>query len=372
MADAGTNWDLAFVMPNLQLGRSWDFGEIAFVAAHVLLEGFSDQSGQALWPAASIFVSKNSFSDLRGAIVDARNCLALSCVLNGWQLSIGCQSNFLIRDSDYFDFYPRWPSHDGKELVYQGPAFGLISTVGRRFNAQPHAYIRPCHPQLRQPLPDQRLLTNLSRVWSRVHMSAKPRPGDSRILRSLSVAYEASRVPQAMDNPLYDHGKHCSLWVSALETLAHPSRSRVSQKTVLELLGRRKLGERRLAAKRYVRIRKNERLALNQVQRLCVLLYRARNAFLHGNALPLSVFIPPRLGEGVRLLDVGAVLYLTSLEATFGPPRPRRRVRHKTREAQRLDDIFEIMSHNTLEHAFERAVGWRNQIGLPIANKREV
>jgi hypothetical protein len=28
------------------------------------------------------------------------------------------------------------------------------------------------------------------------------------------------------------------------------------------------------------------------------------------------------------------------------------------------------MSHNTLEHAFERAVGWRTQIGLTTNRRR--
>lgn len=62
MTETIPDWDLAYVMPNLQLGYSCEFEEIAFVpandsrlvqiasknkAARVLLEGFSDQSGKA-------------------------------------------------------------------------------------------------------------------------------------------------------------------------------------------------------------------------------------------------------------------------------------------------------------------------------------
>jgi hypothetical protein len=250
------DWDLAFVLPNLQLTVPFEFGQIAFVppedsrlvdisaknkAADILLHGFRDHGGESIQPSAVLYKSINPLQDLWEGIVDARNCLALASVLNAWQLSIGCSSNYQARYSDYFDFYSRWPSKDGKELVYRGPAFGLISTVGRTFQAQPYPYINRCRPPLCTVSPDEALLSELIKVWARVHNSRKPRPGDRRILRSLSVAYEAGRVPQTMDNPFYDHGKHCSMWVSALETLAHPSRSRVSQRTVLELLGRRNL-----------------------------------------------------------------------------------------------------------------------------------
>ena len=372
------DWDLAFVMPNLQLTAPFEFGQIAFVppedsrlvdisgkntAADILLHGFRNHGGDSIQPSAVLYKSINPLQDLWEGIVDARNCLAIASILNAWQLSIGHSSNYQARYSDYFDFYSRWPSKDGNELIYRGPAFGVISAVGRTFRAQPYPYINRCRPPLCNVSPDEALLSQLIKVWTRVHSNRKPRPGDRRILRSLSLAYEAGRVPQTMDNPLYDHGKHCSMWVSALETLAHPTQGEVSRRTVLELIGRRRFGDRRVAAHRLVRIR-NRKFPLNLGQRLCVLLYKARNAFLHGNALPMNVFIPGRLANGVRMLDVAPLLYLTGLEATFGPPR-KRKVRYTTRQEQRIADILDIVNHNVLEHAFARAVGWRNQLGLP-------
>lgn len=378
-ANTSERWDLGFVTPNLELDAAFEFDGIAFVpgadarvgdiasnneAARMLLDGFREQRGQGVRPSGVIFRSDNSFRDLWAAMVDARNCLAVSCVLNGWQLSIGCSNNFLVRDSDYFDFYPRWPSKDGKSLVYRGPSLHLVSMVGKSFIAQGHAYILRCRPPLCRAQPDEDLLSNLQKVWRRVHCPVKPKASDYRLLRSLSLAYEAGRVPQTMENPLYDHGKHCSMWISALETLAHPTRGHVSRQTVLDLLAKRALSDRRVAAKRVVRIGRSRRTPLNLVQRLCLSLYEARNAFLHGNKLPMHVFLPRRLAKGIRLLDVAPLIYLVALQAIVGTTARKRRLYRNASEAKRLAAIFDIMSYNTLENAFSRAVGWKNEFGM--------
>src|SRR4051812_34109621 len=108
--NTSSDWKLAFVMPNLQLQAPFDFGGIAFVpnadsrlaqirstnkAAGILLDGFRD-GGRKLTPAAVVFSEPHKFEELWSAIVDARNCLALACACNGWQLSVGYPSNFLI------------------------------------------------------------------------------------------------------------------------------------------------------------------------------------------------------------------------------------------------------------------------------------
>ncbi|PZR73483.1 MAG: hypothetical protein DLM73_10605 [Chthoniobacterales bacterium] len=367
-------WEIAFLMPNLHLGSAINFSGLAFVssldprlerirstneAARALLEGFCDHGGQKLRPAAVIYETSNSFGHLWDAIVDARNCLAVACVLNGWQLSVGHPNNFLIRDTDHFDFYPRWPSKDGKDLVYLGPAFQLVTHVGKTFIAQPHAYISPGHPTYSRTEPEENLLRHLQKVWARVHVTAKPRTGDLRLLRSLSIAYEAARVPQGMDNPLYDHGKHCAMWVSALETLAHPGKRGVSRGIVLDLLEKRELGNRRLAARRRMRLRKKQHRAVNLVQRLCVHLYQARNAFLHGNKLSMKVFVPKILARGIRLLDIAPVIYLAAIEALLKTHRPVRLRSNITPVARHAAFITSIMSYNTLEDALRRAVGWK-------------
>jgi len=148
--DKEQHWRLAYVLPSLQLESPIEFDGLAFVpnsdprlgpirtsnrASHALLDGFKDTGGTQLRPAAAIYVSPTTITNLMEAMVDARNCLALACVLNGWKISIGELNNFLIRDTDYFDFYPRWPSDDGKNLCYLGPALEWIFTCPDKFHS---------------------------------------------------------------------------------------------------------------------------------------------------------------------------------------------------------------------------------------------
>jgi hypothetical protein len=376
-------WRLAYILPNLQLKSPFElFDGLAFVpnedarltairstnkASRALLDGVRHTGGQKLKPAGVIYRSPATFTDLAAAIVDARNCFALACVLNGWQLSVGRLNNFYIRYSDYFDFYPRWPSDDGEKFCYEGPALGLISKVPANFTAQAHPYILPGGASSdRRAEPDDGICRQLCDIWQRIYLTERPQPADYRRLRSLSVAYEACRVPHAMDNALYDHGKHCSFWVSALETLAHPSRSNVTLEQVLSLVERRRFRDARICHRRVVitrRARKarhgGRRMSLNLVQRLYKRLYDCRNAFLHGNSLNLKKFIPSGLREGVRLLDTAPLIYLAALEAELNPPkgRPGRPTNKLTAKKARAA-IRDALSYDALEDAFCRAIGF--------------
>jgi hypothetical protein len=338
------------------------------MAARALLDGFRDSGGGSLRPAGVIYVSPTSFTNLMEAIVDARNCVALACVLNGWKLSIGQLNNFYIRDSDYFDFYPRWPSDDGKNICYRGPALELVSRVPKNFTAQGHPYIPPSQPVFGRAQPDEDIYAGLRNVWRRIHLTRKPQPADYRRLRSLSVAYEACKVPQAMDNPLYDHGKHCSFWVSALETLAHPTREKVTLQAVLSLLGKRQMRDSRIRRQRVAIIRwapkkgRRERMLLNLVQRLYKRLYDCRNAFLHGNKLKIKMFMRPGLKKGIRLLDVAPLIYLTALEAEICPRTSPSGPQTKNLTARFRTALKEALRSSALEDAFCRAMGFDNDL----------
>jgi hypothetical protein len=63
------------------------------------------------------------------------------------------------------------------------------------------------------------------------------------------------------------------------------------------------------------------------------------------------------LAEGVRLLDVVPVLYIAAMDGALGQSR-RKKAQFRDASARRVAAILEIMSHNTLERAFMRAVGW--------------
>ena len=116
---------------------------------------------------------------------------------------------------------------------------------------------------------------------------------------------------------------------------------------------------RRLVVIRWTKKKGNQLwLPLNLVQRLSKRLYDSRNAFLHGNKLTTKIFIPLGLREGVRLLDVAPLIYLTALEAEIGARQPRT-VKSKNPTIRLRAQIENIFRYNTLEHTFCRPMGWK-------------
>ena len=202
-------------MPNL-LSRDpfeFDFGDISIVggndarlqqimhdspAALALLTGFGHCLGIKL-PSALIYRKQQEFENPWDAMVDARNCVAVACSCFGWVQSIGCSNNSTVRDTDHFDFYPRWPSKDGNRLRYSGPAFDLCSDA-TGFQGMTHPYLSV--NSIVQPVHDEDLLPKLMEAWQRIHVTRQPTERDIRLFRAISVAYEACRVPQVMDNPI--------------------------------------------------------------------------------------------------------------------------------------------------------------------------
>ena len=357
------DWRLGCVMPNLTVRESFAFGDIAVVggsderlhqirqqnqAAEALLSGFTYSLGPERIPTSLIYRNPNSFRNLWDAIVDARNCVAVACSCFGWIQSIGHPNCFVYRYTDHFDFYPRRASADGDSLVYVGPAQSLRSSFLDGFQGMTHPYLSVT--SFDRPTYDGDLLTNLVRAWGRIHVGHRALTRDRRLFRALTVAYEACRVPQSMDNPLYDHGKHCSLWVSAFETLAHPG-TRVGPKQVVELIGKRQLNDPRLSRNVRMRLTKGGALgSYNAAQRLYIHLYRARNAFLHGNRLPIRTFVPQCLAKGIRLLDVTPLVFHTALEAFCGPS-----ASNGTSGVREADFVRSILRYNVLENGYLRA-----------------
>lgn len=356
-------------MPNLISRDSFNFGDISIVsgdedllkeieennpAAEALLSGFKASLAVGKRPAALIYRNPHKFADLRMAMIDARNAVAVASACYGWIGTIGQPNAFALRYTDHFDFYPRWPTTDGKRLVYQGPAISLVSNVAS-FSGTTHPYLSVTN--FSQPAFDDDLLPSITKAWRRIHVTGRASRQDHRLFRALSVAYEACRVPQAMDNPFYDHGKHCSLWVSAFETLAH-SGTWAGHTQVVTLIGKRHLADPRLSRKVCMKVSmkggkggKPKIAPLNVAQRLYTRLYAARNKFLHGNKISLRDFVPKGLGEGIRLLDTAPLVFHTALEAflllkPLPPPK------------DGAEEIHRILRYKALEDGFVRALGF--------------
>lgn len=351
-------------MPNLHSRDSFefDFGEIAIVsgnqarlqqimygnpAASALLTGFGHCLGAKL-SSALIYRNEQEFLNPWDAMVDARNCLAVACSSFGWIQSIGHKNNLYVRDTDHFDFFPRWPSKDGNHLLYRGPALNLCTSDATGFQGMTYPYL-PVN-FLVQPVHDENLLPKLKESWRRIHVMRQPTDCDLRLFRALSVAYEACRAPQAMDNPIYDHGKHCSLWVSAFETLAH-SGKKGGFEQVVKLIGDRQLIDPKLRREKRIKLG-DKKYNLNAAQRLYRHLHRARNAFLHGNHLSIRTFVPKHLAKGIRLLDVAPLVFHTALEAYF--------TASESNGASSIEDVDMVRSFlrtNPLEDGYLRALG---------------
>ncbi len=163
-----------------------------------------------------------------------------------------------------------------------------------------------------------------------------------------------------MDNPLYDHGKHCSLWVSAFETLAHFGKKNGFEQ-VVKLIGKRQLFEPELSKKEMIQIGKTQ-CSLNAAQRLYHHLHLARNDFLHGNPLSDETFIPHELADGIRLLDVAPLVFHTILEACFPHPQSNGTIADDSAE------MWRIIRQREFEKGYLRALGIDSLIAPPYTS----
>jgi len=341
MPRVAPRWELIAVLPNLPLDRSWEFEPFAFVpnsdkrllavrrrmrANRALLQNFTDAFGRRSAPTALIV---RGSADIRfrqwDVIVDLRNAFAIASICGGWQKAIGNLNIWWPLYADYFDFYSLRPHRDGNALVNVGPGSSSYDNADK-FAGQPQTDIAGSAPYFKAE-PDENLLKVLIGAWGK-RVNGKRRSWRNRALfRSLAVAFRAARLPKGSDNELFDLGIQLSLWVSAHECLAHPGRRQsVNLEAVWTLLSRRVWGSRKLRRKsRWVR-RLGKTPPLNYVQKLYFQMYRARNAFLHGNPVGANQIFLGTTRSDSLFIKVAPLVFQSALEASFGQPRrPRRR-----------------------------------------------
>ncbi|MCY4059957.1 MAG: hypothetical protein OXG44_18385, partial [Gammaproteobacteria bacterium] len=233
--------------------------------------------------------------------------------------------------SNVFEFYP-WAvakeldgvvtstpgvrgSHDLEKLNPQtAPETGRQSRIGE------HDLDRPMFNALLEHW------RSVSRV-RRKHAHAA-----DKVLRSLNMAYHASKLPALQDARVFDDGRLVALWVSAFEILAHPAVRDVNQWDVYDLLDsaewRRAKNRRRefLIAGR----KRPKRTRPCKVYRR---LYEMRNDFLHGN--PVSRISGLFGDTGIILHKAAAPLYRIALSAAL-----RVRLDH-----QEPENLMEALKH---------------------------
>jgi hypothetical protein len=334
-------WELIAVLPNLPLDRSWDCEPFAFVpqsdkrlpairrrtrASRALLQNFSDAFGRRIAPAALIIRGSASTQFRQwDVIVDLRNAFAIASICGGWQKAIGNPNIWWPLYADYFDFYSLLPDQTGNGLVNVGPGSSSYDNADK-FNGQPQPDLGGSAPYFKAE-PDETLLNVLVVEWEKRAKTKRRSWRNRALFRSLAVAFRAARLPKGSDNELFDLGIQLSLWVSAHECLAHPGRRQsVSLEAVWTLLSRRVWGSNKLR-RRSRCVRRPGKLTppLNYVQKLYFQMYRARNAFLHGNPVGANqVFLGITRSDSL-FIKVAPLVFQSALEASLGQPsRPRR------------------------------------------------
>jgi hypothetical protein len=349
-----SKWMLIVVVPNLPLKTAKEFAPFAFVpndderlkeirqtskAAAALLNNFKNNFGRPCPPSALI-MEKNAPDRFRewSVIVDLRNAFAIASICGGWQHKIGNLNVWWPLYSDYFDIYPFYPHSDGTGLVHLGQGLSSYDSAAK-FIGQPHPDLPTGTHWNFDVTPDERLLPPLIQLWKQRAERNRRDWKNEALFRSLAVAFRAARLAKGSDNQMFDLGIQLSLWVSAHECLIHPgNHGRAGLNAVWDLLAKRRWVDPELQIKsrmRYSRGKPDKTRPLNYVQKLYFRLYRARNAFLHGNPVKRDLLFIGNTNSDSVFIQVAPLVYQTALEARLLPHQKRRRHR-------KLEEVIRI------------------------------
>ncbi|WP_048601803.1 hypothetical protein [Rubeoparvulum massiliense] len=321
-------WELAYVLPNLNLSECFQCSQMALVpakdprvqqieeaipSARKLLHAFVDMTGQAIEPAVLLIHPEAPASAVTAeALVAFRNMVALSIQLREWAhvRKQGQPEHPLFSDS--FDFYPVTMA-DQDHLVILSPALQAIVTLEAPFQgmAAPHV---PRFYHQRYGL-DFILYEGLRLHWERRFAENNEERETRVIFRSLEMAYHASSVPLKNQANLFDYGLYLSIWVSAMEILVHPKKRTASQEQVLRLLGSFSWNDSRLNQEKFEIVLNREYQYVNLIQKLYKEIYRARGYFLHGNPVKEESLYPFGNTKYPDLWSLAPLVYRTALLA---------------------------------------------------------
>ncbi|WP_242126916.1 hypothetical protein [Sphingobium sp. Sx8-8] len=172
---------------------------------------------------------------------------------------------------------------------------------------------------------------------------------DRVLFRSLNMANAALAMPAVRGATIFDYGRHCALWISAFEILAHhdSGRNRADLSAVLDLLERKPHWFRQLNARRYTVRHRGRTRRTSLACKLYALLYQVRNDFLHGNPVDNRTLL---LKESGRFIGHFApLLYRCALrnylDLHYVPPAPL--------EDQQAREAAQLAAHDYEEPQFD-------------------
>lgn len=291
-----------------------------FPVSRVLLGAFKDAYGHRTSPSVLIARESGPIKRSMDTISAFRNAVAFSFILRASADRVGCAQRGAATWSDLFDFHPAQVDRLGSIQIHSAALLHIVGTPeALAFSPSPFVDasfdFRFC---------DVGLSELLSKAWHRGYVRRRMPRGLASVFRSLQVAYQAAAVPVRNAGSLADFGLSVAQWVSALETLLWPVNGRANQYLSLLQLGRLAFEDPRLNARRYTVMFGRKAMRVSFIQKALTLVYRARNAFLHGEPFSKGDLEPWR-HRGSNLVLVAAIVYRFALLQqlrVFFPPRP--------------------------------------------------
>lgn len=284
----------------------------------VFLEKFHDAFGQPVSPSVILLKTASQRQKPIDMIASFRDSVSVSVVsyartreLNGGTVSL------LPRFTNAFSIYPWNLDRHYQDLVCNTPSLaGLHRLAAFKGQSSPEVFPSTIHGHD----VDQPLLTELLARWSRRYRSAKPTWADLALFRSLNMANQAMMMPAAADTTLFDVGRLLGHWVSAFEILVHPEDSNVTREKVYDFLDG--IAWLRSISAEMDSIPHGTKPG-GKKRTLAAFLYgallKARNDFLHGNAVTAATLKTP---GGGSLLWAAAPLYRLALTRFLGLSAP--------------------------------------------------
>lgn len=340
-------WTIFFVLPNIQvrepIGNDW-----ISIAPMVILVS---KNIRKVTPSFLI-VTDGIPARVRDveAIVAFRNVCALSTIIRGHEHSL--TNNFVAYPlySDYFDLYPITISRDNDGFITRSPS-------GLGFDDEYEKFRGQTLPSLAGHMSvsvatDTGLFTLLLKAWERRFLKRKNFEWSATALfRSMEMAYQASTMPFKNNSTIYDYGSSASLWVSALEVLSHPRKSKADPSSVLNLIEQFNWNNKAMKRRMYkVTLKKND-YRVNLPQRLYKELYDTRNEFLHGNPISTNRLHPFRNKRTPVITGFAPLLYKVALLSFLDQYKDRRK-----RKDWRKNYISKLLSEETLPETILKSV----------------
>lgn len=322
-----TNWNFAYVLPNARFSEPIEnewlalvpycdprFEELSFnsVAVEKLREGFRDQFDRQVQPSALLIRDGAPQSVDLYAALSFRNAIAISSVIDAWSHKISGGKGGFPLWTDYFDFYRFTATRDGNAMIARSLATVSLDS--------PDYFHGQSHPHLASGNAisigiDHEVLDFLLWHW-RQGFNRKSMPRQTRVvLRSLEIAFQAARMPSVGSQgiTIHDMGVSIGLWVSAFEILTHPKKGNANLGTVVKCLGKIKMRNPKVNAKRYKLKYDGKWYRVSFIERLYKSLYDSRNDFMHGNKVKESSTYPFKKPKLPHLPACAALLYRIAL-----------------------------------------------------------